>query len=80
MREQVGWRHFEVEERRLALGGAPFRAAIRVLRHDGLKTEPAFARALGLDGDRYAARLALHAQDDAELLKRIDHSRRDTAG
>ncbi|MDQ0512489.1 DUF4269 domain-containing protein [Ancylobacter amanitiformis] len=79
VREQVGWRHFEVEERLLALGGETFRAAIRVLRGDGLKTEPAFARALGLDGDPYAALLALHARDDAELLKRIDHSRRDTA-
>lgn len=54
---QVGWRHFEVERRLLAEGGAPFRDAIMAARRAGMKTEPAFAHVLGLAGDPYAALL-----------------------
>lgn len=57
--EQAGWRHFVAERRLLALGGAPLRRAVRAARGRGLKTEPAFAAALGLGGDPYAALLAL---------------------
>lgn len=60
--EQAGWRHFLIEQRLLDQGGEPFRARIMALRHGGMKTEPAFAQALGLAGDPYAALLAL---DDA---------------
>lgn len=64
---QAGWRHFEVERRLLALGGAPFRAEVRAARRLGLKTEPAFAAVLGLCGDPYAALLDLFAADDGIL-------------
>ena len=66
--DQAGWRHFLVEQRLLAQGGARFREAVMALRRRGLKTEPAFARALGIGGDPYAALLVLQAGADAGLV------------
>lgn len=67
VREQRGWRHFEVERRLLALGGERLRAAVLAERRAGLKTEPAFARVLGLTGDPYEALLALQSLADRDL-------------
>lgn len=64
---QAGWRHFVVERRLLALGGADLRAAVMAGRRAGLKTEPAFAAALGLAGDPYAALLAIADWPDEAL-------------
>jgi hypothetical protein len=72
--QQRGWRHFEVERRLLALGGAPFRQAVMERRHRGAKTEPAFADSLGLEGDPYAALLALYSRDDAQLTRLLSAS------
>lgn len=69
--EQAGWRHFEVERRLLDLGGEDMRVAVLALRQNGTKTEPAFARVLGLQGDPYAAMLDLGGRTDAELLETI---------
>ncbi|MFV0624036.1 DUF4269 domain-containing protein [Sphingomonas sp. ac-8] len=66
---QLGWRHFVVERRLLSIGGAPFARTVRALREDGLKTEPAFAAALGLAGDPYQAVLALERLDDRALAR-----------
>lgn len=74
--EQLGWRHFRIEQRLLALGGAGFRDAVLALRRAGAKTEPAFAQLLGLAGDPYAALLSLEPLDDAALLQRIWHTTR----
>ncbi|MET3712055.1 hypothetical protein ABIC65_002767 [Sphingomonas trueperi] len=68
---QLGWRHFAIERRLLALGGAPLRAAVMARRHAGAKTEPAFAQVLGLAGDPYAALLTLEQLDDATLRAQI---------
>jgi hypothetical protein len=57
--EQVGWRHFMVERRLLALGGPALKSAILRARHLGEKTEPAFAGVLGLTGEPYQALLDL---------------------
>lgn len=65
--EQAGWRHFLVERRLLELGGAAFRQSVMRYRLDGLKTEPAFAAALGLAGDPYVAMLDLGERSDSEL-------------
>lgn len=69
VRQQYGWRHFCMERRLLALGGAPFRAAIIAARGRGIKTEPAFAQVLGLPGDPYRALLDLEKHSDAELAQ-----------
>lgn len=65
--EQCGWRHFLLEQRLLALGGDAFRIAVMTRRNDGMKTEPAFAAVLGLDGDPYQALLSLERCSDMEL-------------
>ncbi|WP_159997640.1 DUF4269 domain-containing protein [Roseomonas sp. 18066] len=65
--EQHGWRHFRVESRLLAMGGPPFRAAVKRHREAGRKTEPAFALVLGLAGDPHQALLELEARPDEVL-------------
>ena len=47
------------------------REAIRALKRDGLKTEPAFGQYFGIMGDPYAALLDLAALDDETLLRRF---------
>jgi hypothetical protein len=69
--QQHGWRHLLVEQAVLAAGGAPWRAAVRALKQQGLKTEPAFAQLLGLPGDPYAALLALEALPAAALRRLV---------
>lgn len=64
---QRGYRHLLVEARLLALGGEPLRRAVATLRRSGLKTEPAFARALGLDGDPHERLWTLSWREDDEL-------------
>ena len=70
--EQWGFRPMVVEARLLDLGGPAFRNAIMALRHQGLKTEPAFARLLDLAGDPYEAVLNLEALSDDELRRLLD--------
>jgi hypothetical protein len=72
---QNGFRHMIIEGRLLVLGGAPLRAIVLAHKRAGLKTEPAFALALGLDGDPYAALLALEGADDARLRDLIIRGR-----
>ena len=68
---QAGWRHFCIEARLLELGGKVFRDRVMQLRCSGLKTEPAFAAALGLEGDPYAALLTLEPLADHGLKERL---------
>lgn len=65
---QWGMRHFRIEQRLLTLLGSDFRARIVALKHSELKTEPAFARLLGLEGDPYEALLTLEAWPDNRLV------------
>ncbi len=76
VRQQDGWRHFEVERRLLQLGGVGLRRCVMEHRGRGLKTEPAFARALGLPGDPYEAMSALYERSDAELVQALGRFRR----
>lgn len=78
--EQTGYRHFVVERRLLALGGEALHAAVRAARAAGAKTEPAFARVLGLAGDPYRALLDLETCDDAALRGLIEDALRLPAG
>jgi hypothetical protein len=67
VKQQNGWQHFITEIRLLRLGGPTFRAAIMRERSRGLKTEPAFATVLGLEGDPYLAMLDLGCCDNGRL-------------
>lgn len=63
---QMAWRHLLVEARLLAAFPAA-RDAIRRLKRRGLKTEPAFARLFGLEGDGYQALLRLESWGDEDI-------------
>lgn len=65
--QQYAYRHLVVEAAVLETGGEPWRAAVRHLKQQGLKTEPAFAQLLHLPGDPYEALLALEGWSAAEL-------------
>jgi len=67
VQDQAGWRHFEVERRLLSLGGPAFRTAICVLRAVSVKTEPAFACVLKLEGDPYAVLYDLFSASNDQL-------------
>jgi len=69
--DQPGWRHFDVERRLLALGGPGFHAAVLDGRRQGLKTEPAFCRALGLAGDPYALLFDMQPRPDRTLAAHL---------
>lgn len=64
---QTAYRHFLVEERLLRIGGTDFVSEIRRFRGTGEKTEPAFARALGLKGDPYIELLKLDGLSEKQL-------------
>ena len=57
--QQPAYRHMLIEYRLLAKYSKSFRAEIIKLKEQGLKTEPAFARLLGLHGDPYTELLKL---------------------
>lgn len=60
-RLQNAYRHLLIEARLLEERGPEFRQQIIELKQQGLKTEPAFARLLGLEGDAYEALLRLES-------------------
>lgn len=57
LRQQRALRHLVAEHLLLQRHGEDLRQQIKVLKASGLKTEPAFAKALGLSGDPYLALL-----------------------
>jgi len=64
---QRGYLHFLVEERLLKIGGVPFAEKIKEARLSGIKTEPAFAKVLGLRGDPYDELLLIQKKSNQEL-------------
>lgn len=58
-RQQLAYRHMLIEYKLLQEKGESFRRQIIELKRQGLKTEPAFAFLLDLDGDPYEALLRL---------------------
>jgi hypothetical protein len=72
--QQNGWVHLSVMDRLVSLGGNSFREAIVDLKNNGLKTEPAIAKHLSLDGDPYIAVADLANKSDLMLLKLIKRS------
>jgi len=73
--KQLAYRHFQVMQRLVDLGGAKFAAAVVDLKKKGLKTEPAIAQLLNLPGDPYQAVLILGTESDASLLARLQEYR-----
>lgn len=70
--EQYGFIHMLIEARILDVLGAEFANQVRDLKNQGIKTEPAFANILGLNGDPYIALAELAALSPAELNKVLD--------
>ncbi|MGE5264694.1 MAG: DUF4269 domain-containing protein [Acidobacteriota bacterium] len=68
---QNGYRHMVIEARLLEIGGEAARDEIRRLKRAGFKTEPAFARYFGLEGDPYVALLELASLGEDELRRII---------
>lgn len=60
---QNGYRHMLIEDRILNILGEDFRLKVVALKEKGIKTEPAFAKLLKLEGNPYE-----------ELLKCFDYS------
>ncbi len=69
--QQRAYIHMVVAYRLLCLAGESARTAIRQLKRNGLKTEPAFARYFGLAGDPYERLLELAKLDDDALQKAV---------
>jgi len=65
--EQRAYRHLCQTARVLHYGGDVIRNGIRRLKEQGIKTEPALARCLGLNGDPYEGVEALEQLSDQEL-------------
>ena len=72
--EQIGWRHFRIEQRLLSIGGEALRTLIMDERRKGLKTEPAFAAVLHLSGNPYEALLGLETWSDEALADLLSWS------
>lgn len=60
--QQNAYRHMLIEYRVLQEKGAAFKAEVQKLKQAGWKTEPAFAKLLGLSGDPYEALLMINDQ------------------
>lgn len=69
--KQRGYLHFLIEERLLKIGGDVFAEKVREVRKQGLKTEPAFVKVLGLTGDPYEELLVLQKKSNQELKAMI---------
>lgn len=67
--EQYGFIHMLVEARILDLLGDSFADQVRRLKNTGIKTEPAFAQILGLEGDPYIALAEMAALYPAQMRK-----------
>lgn len=73
--KQNGYRHMVVEDRILRLGGERTREEIVILKKSGLKTEPAFARYLGIYGNPYDELLKLEEYSDKKIRDMLDNIR-----
>jgi len=73
--KQNGYRHMVVEDRILRLGGERTREEVVILKKNGLKTEPAFVKHLGLDGNPYDELLKLEKYSDKKIKDMLDNIR-----
>ena len=71
---QAAYRHLCQTSRLVNIGGATFQRAVQDLKRQGLKTEPAIAQILRLEGEPYQAILNLEQYDDAALRERFQRA------
>ena len=64
---QFGYRHFVIEQRVLGIHGDRARREIKDYKMEGMKTEEAFVKFLGLSGDPYEALLSVDNLSDDEI-------------
>lgn len=69
--QQRALKHFQIEERLLKLGSSRFKQKIVNYRGQGLKTEPAFAKAMGLNGNSYIELLNIYDYSEDQLIGRF---------
>ncbi|MGG1314142.1 DUF4269 domain-containing protein [Cohnella laeviribosi] len=67
--EQNGFKHMVIEARLIELFGIRFKDTVRKLKAEGIKTEPAFAQVLRLEGDPYEKLLEIYDWSDEELRR-----------
>ena len=70
--EQLGYIHYQVMKRLVAVGGEWLQEMIRDLKREGLKTEPAIAQLLHLAGDPYKAVASLQHHSDQQLTELVE--------
>ncbi len=66
------YRHLVIEKRLLDLFSSKFREAVIRLKESGMKTEPAFAELLDLEGNPYEALLKLEKLSDGEIRSYLE--------
>ncbi|MDR7017675.1 DUF4269 domain-containing protein [Acinetobacter sp. 3657] len=70
--QQYAYRHFHIEKRLLELANTKFKTRILELKQQGIKTEPAFAQALNLQGNPYIILSELFDTSTPELKVLLD--------
>jgi len=69
--KQNAYLHFLAEERLLKLGGPSLKTKVKELRAKGMKTEEAFARALGLNEDPYMELLKVQKYSNQQMSQLV---------
>ena len=79
LEDQFGYRHYLAMARLINIGGEAFRDKLQKAKLSGMKTEPAIASILGLEGDPYESVAGLADLTEGEFSEvlglSIDHSR-----
>lgn len=65
---QNSYRHLQIEHRILQLLGDRFKKEVSKLKKEGVKTEPAFAQLLQIEGDSYQELLKLETASDSDII------------
>ena len=69
--ETNGYRHMIIEDRILSCCSLKFKEKIVALKKSGIKTEPAFAKLLKLNGNPYEELLNLEFLSDEEIVDKL---------
>lgn len=68
-REQLAYRHFVIMQRLSKLGGNQFQERVRALKRDGMKTEQAITKILGLRGDAHTSILQVAGWSNHRIIE-----------